>query len=567
MTPGSDNAARGAPATGRAAGRPTGWESPASSCCWSITWFAFSKDIPFTSGYRVTGIFSSSTQLRVGDPVRVAGVEVGKVKRISPGPGQTQAVEMELARDDLAVHRDATVRIRPRLLLEGSYFVDLSPESPSAPVLASSGVLPLSQSSTSVKADQIFGAFRRPSRESLRSVLHEFAIGLDNGGGKALGDASRQIAPTLKYTAQIAQALQGTEPHDLSRLIAGAAGTTAAFAESRDELADLATQLNRTTGALASQDDALAESISQFDGLMRETPRALSSFDRAAGPIQDFTAQIRPALRAARPVLPDAEDLVDQVRGLVKPGELPEADGPGEPHPAGAADADRPPPAALRARRARHRLHRQQRRAGPEREGARRPPVHRAAGMAGPGTWVRRPGQLDFQLRRQRLLPAHRRPGRGALGVAGQAARRGRRGGGAARTARSAPVRSGSARVSIRPFRPDEWCTDQDVPDLSSRDGSPSIIGAGAGSPSRAPSPVAKGQVRQAVQKLIPRARRRPMNMRRQLERHGRWLIAIAILVLAACASGRLHPQPGAPAARRSRSATTSMPSSRARTD
>lgn len=500
MTPGSDNA------RGRAGYRPGSRTSyrvgiAGIVALLVITWFAFSKDIPFTSGYRVTGIFSSSTQLRVGDPVRVAGVEVGKVKRISPGPGQTQAVEMELGRDDLAVHRDATVRIRPRLLLEGSYFVDLSPGSPSAPVLASSGVLPLSQSSTSVKADQIFGAFRRPSRESLRSVLHEFAIGLDNGGGKALGDASRQIAPTLKYTAQIAQALQGTEPHDLSRLIAGAAGTTAAFAESRDELADLATQLNRTTGALASQDDALAESISQFDGLMRETPRALSSFDRAAGPIQDFTAQIRPALRAARPVLPDAEDLVDQVRGLVKPGELPKL-------------MDLASPTLRELPTLTDRLQPLFELVGPVTDciGNKVVPVlnakvpdgrlstgrpvwqdlaHGFVGLASStssfdanGSFLRTVGLAE-----ERSVSLGKLPGVGDVVGALPNSPIGAR-----------PLWLGPG--VDPPFRPDEWCADQDVPDLSSRAGSPSIIGAGAGSPARAPSPVAKGQVRQAVQKL-----------------------------------------------------------------
>jgi virulence factor Mce-like protein len=289
-----------------------------------VTWFAFSKDIPFTSGYRVTGTFSASTQLRVGDPVRVAGIEIGKVKTISPGPGDTQAVELELVRPDIQIHQDTTMRVRPRLLLEGSYYLELEPGSPSAPLLASRGVIPLSQTSTSVKADQIFGAFRRPSRESLKNVLHEFAIGLDHGGGKALGDASAQIAPALKYAAEVSGALQGTEPHDLSRLIAGAAATTSAFAQTHEQLADLVTQLNRTTGALASQDGALAASIGEFDGLMRETPATLDSFDRAAPPIVRFTDQVRPALRAARPVLGPADDLLEQARGLVRPGELPE---------------------------------------------------------------------------------------------------------------------------------------------------------------------------------------------------------------------------------------------------
>ena len=500
MTPGSHNA------RGRAGYRPGSRVSYRVGIAGIIvvlvvTWFAFSKDIPFTSGYRVTGTFSSSTQLRVGDPVRVAGVEVGKVKKISPGPGQTQAVELELARDDIPVHTDATLRIRPRLLLEGSYFVDMSPGSTSAPVLASSGVLPLSQSSTSVKADQIFGAFRRPLRESLRNVLHEFAIGLDNGGGKALGDASAQIAPTLKYTAQIAQALQGTEPHDLSRLIAGAAGTTSAFAESRVELADLVTQLNRTTGALASQDDALAESVRQFNGLMKETPRALTSFDNAARPVRDFTAEIRPALRAARPVLPRAEDLVHQVKGLVRPGELPKL-------------MDLAKPTLRELPTLTDRLQPLFTLVGPVTEcvGERAVPVlnakvpdgklstgrpvwqdlvHGFSGLASStasfdanGSFLRTVGLAE-----ERSVSLGKLPGVGdAVGALPNSPIGAR------------PLWLGPGVEP--PSRPDQWCKDQKLPDLSNRDGSPSIIGAGAGTSTDPAPTVAKGQVRKAVQKL-----------------------------------------------------------------
>ena len=40
----------------------------------------FTKDIPFTHGFRVNAMFESANSLRVNSPVRIAGVEVGKVK-------------------------------------------------------------------------------------------------------------------------------------------------------------------------------------------------------------------------------------------------------------------------------------------------------------------------------------------------------------------------------------------------------------------------------------------------------------------------------------------------------
>ena len=49
----------------------------------------FTKDIPFTSPYRVNAVFESANSIRPGSPVRIAGVEVGKVTEITPLPSGT----------------------------------------------------------------------------------------------------------------------------------------------------------------------------------------------------------------------------------------------------------------------------------------------------------------------------------------------------------------------------------------------------------------------------------------------------------------------------------------------
>ena len=44
-----------------------------------VTYFAFHPRLPFSHGYRVDAMFQSSSGLRKGSPVRIAGVDVGKV--------------------------------------------------------------------------------------------------------------------------------------------------------------------------------------------------------------------------------------------------------------------------------------------------------------------------------------------------------------------------------------------------------------------------------------------------------------------------------------------------------
>ena len=66
--------------------------------------------------------------------MRIAGVNVGKVTSVEP-EGNMAEVTFTVDDEGLPIHEDATITIRPRLFLEGNFFLDLQPGSPSAPEL------------------------------------------------------------------------------------------------------------------------------------------------------------------------------------------------------------------------------------------------------------------------------------------------------------------------------------------------------------------------------------------------------------------------------------------------
>src|SRR5688572_11150376 len=108
-----------------------------------LVYFGFAKDIPFTKGYRLKAVFETSNNIRLSSPVRIAGVNVGKVKAIErKADTNTAIVEMEIDDSGLPIHKDAEAKIRPRIFLEGNFFVDLKPGTPSAPVLDDGDTLP-----------------------------------------------------------------------------------------------------------------------------------------------------------------------------------------------------------------------------------------------------------------------------------------------------------------------------------------------------------------------------------------------------------------------------------------
>ena len=69
------------------------------------------------------------------------------------------------------IHSDATVQVRPRLFLEGNFFLDLSPGSPSAPELPERLHAQGHPDSVAVQLDQVLTALQAPERKNLQQLL------------------------------------------------------------------------------------------------------------------------------------------------------------------------------------------------------------------------------------------------------------------------------------------------------------------------------------------------------------------------------------------------------------
>ena len=126
------------------------------------TFLAFTKDIPFTKPFELKATFENSPPIQKNQAVRIAGVDVGKVSKIEPVGGDSPAVvvTMKLKDEALPIHKDATVKVRPRIFFEGNNFFDIHPGSPSSPELDDGDTLPASQTSAPVQLDQVLGTLQ-----------------------------------------------------------------------------------------------------------------------------------------------------------------------------------------------------------------------------------------------------------------------------------------------------------------------------------------------------------------------------------------------------------------------
>src|SRR5579872_5115491 len=88
-----------------------------------VTYYAFNGGLPLIHRFTLYALTNNSVNVRQDSPVRIAGIDVGTVTGVSPGPGQTSKIAFTVGGNGQPIHTDATIRIRDRLFLEGGYYL------------------------------------------------------------------------------------------------------------------------------------------------------------------------------------------------------------------------------------------------------------------------------------------------------------------------------------------------------------------------------------------------------------------------------------------------------------
>ena len=293
----------------------------------AVTYLAFTKEIPFRGKYDITATVPNASNLKPGAQVRIAGVQVGKVSSvegIEPGEGETGAakVTMELMDKARPIHKDATLKIRPRIFFEGNFFVDLKPGSPSSPELGDGENIPINQTSTPVQLDQILTALQTTTRQDLKIVLDELNQAYGEGGAEAINRTTRHWEPAYKNSAIVNEATLGILEHDLSGYIDGAGTVAEALNRNDVQLQDLVRDLRITAGAFAAEGDELQRALGELPRTLRVGQDALAALNDAFPPLRRFVADLRPGVRSSLPAIEAQIPFVRQLRGLVQPDEL-----------------------------------------------------------------------------------------------------------------------------------------------------------------------------------------------------------------------------------------------------
>lgn len=287
------------------------------------TYLGFTKQLPWADAWQVKALVADAQELNKGAQVRIAGIAVGEVADVRRGPAGTAEVVLSIKDGGRPLHRDATLNIRPRLFLEGNFFVDLRPGSPSAPELNEGETIPLAQTATAVRIDSVLKVFESDARDKVRDGLREYAAGLSGGGAEAFNDALPTAKPALLGVARTMSALRGSRPDDLSVWLRESSRIAAGLARDERALGDLVTGFARTMRTTALKRDELAATLGEFAALTDRAPAALTEIQRALPSVQRLAVDARPALRAAPAALDDSRPFLAAVDRIVSPALLP----------------------------------------------------------------------------------------------------------------------------------------------------------------------------------------------------------------------------------------------------
>jgi phospholipid/cholesterol/gamma-HCH transport system substrate-binding protein len=303
-------------------------------------YLAFTKTLPWQQPFEFSAVFQTGNNLRLDSPVRIAGVNVGKVTSVERAKDSDLVkVTMSLDKQGQPIHKDATLMIRSRIFLEGNFFVDLRPGTPGAPIVHDGDTLTVGQTATPVQLDQLLTALQTNDRTYLQDLLKGLGDSLtrrpsaaDNASqdqlvrGKSAAQAlnsSLTYAPdALKNGAAVSEALLGTQPHDLSKLIQGLAKVTTALSTNEEQLKDLITNFNRFFAIFASEETNLSESIRVLGPTIEHARSSLENLNAALPQLAGFARDIVPGVQETPATIKAVTPWITQAQLLFSRSEL-----------------------------------------------------------------------------------------------------------------------------------------------------------------------------------------------------------------------------------------------------
>ena len=216
--------------------------------------------------------------------MRIAGVDVGQGRRgRAPRAGHRAAViTMRIEDEGRPIHEDATVKIRPRMFLEGNWFIDLEPGTPAAAEIDGRRHDPGPADAPPGPARP--GAHRAPgghAQEPPDAASRVLDRARGRGGRRlpALDPATGSRRTATRRSCRTPRS--ASAQHDLSELHRRRRAGRARARPQPAALKSLITDFNTAAGAFAREAGSLERAIGELPRTLRAARPALAALNEA----------------------------------------------------------------------------------------------------------------------------------------------------------------------------------------------------------------------------------------------------------------------------------------------
>lgn len=245
---------------------------------------------PFDSTYQVTAVFTDATGILNGDPVKIAGVDVGKVVSFEVKGGEAH-IRMEISGDaDLPDNVLAEIKFRNLL---GQRIVNLTePESPSSNPLEDGGVIPVENTHPALDLSVVFN--------NLRPLIQ-------STNPEEINLVSRAVLEVFK----------GREG-DVAKILGNIGEVTQELAAKDQRLARLVTNLDRLTKVLNGESSSIRGGINRFGELMQSLAQTTPTIERVVSQLDDASGRFGNILARNRANLDSELDDLNTVLSIIE---------------------------------------------------------------------------------------------------------------------------------------------------------------------------------------------------------------------------------------------------------
>ena len=284
-------------------------------------WLSFGGTVPLKpKGYRFEVGFPEATQLGPEADVRIAGVSVGKVRKLERDPRSNRTLAtIEVQRRFAPIPADTRAILRQKTLL-GETYVELSPGTSGSRKLPEGARLANARVQGTVEFDEILNTFDPPTRRAFRAWQQDGGRAID-GRGEDVNQALGELPDFLENGNDLLAVLD-TDRAALGRLVKNTGVVFGALTERERQLHNLVVNTRDVFDTTARRNEKLAQTFSILPTFLDESRKTFRRTEQFSNHARPVVRLLREPTRKLAPTVSDlhalAPDLTTAFLGLKK---------------------------------------------------------------------------------------------------------------------------------------------------------------------------------------------------------------------------------------------------------